>query len=134
MGYHDSTAGGQSDDDESLFDFGMIRIGSGDRLPIGEDSHRLVKAHSVLAEIAGRLPQIPLEFHFVSLPATCPWRLTSLRSTRGVSALIAECDRDLGSHPMLRIAIDRCLELLRRDLVKVPVRYREHDPANTLHA
>ena len=39
-----------------------------------------------------------------------------LRSTSRVSALIAECDRDLGGDPMLRIAIDRCLELLRRDL------------------
>ena len=56
-----------------------------------------------------------------------------LRSTSRVSALIATCDRDLGKDPMLRIAVDRCIDLLRRELVRVPAMHRESYPAITLH-
>lgn len=38
-----------------------------------------------------------------------------LRSTSRVSAMIAECDRDLNDDAMLRICVDRCVALLRRD-------------------
>jgi putative transposase len=57
-----------------------------------------------------------------------------LRSTSRVSALIAECDRDLGRDQNLRIAEDRCVDLLRRDLRRVPVLHRESYPAAALHA
>jgi hypothetical protein len=56
-----------------------------------------------------------------------------LRSTSRVSALITTCDRDLRSDPMLRIAVDRCLDLLRRDLVRIPTIHRESYPAVALH-
>jgi hypothetical protein len=54
-----------------------------------------------------------------------------LRSTSRVSELIAECDRDLNQkeHKHLRIAIDRCLDLLRRDLKPVVARHHELYPA-----
>jgi hypothetical protein len=50
-----------------------------------------------------------------------------LRSTSRVSELIAECDRDVDQkeHKHLRIAIDRCLDLLRRDLKPVAARHHE---------
>ncbi len=57
-----------------------------------------------------------------------------LRSTSRVSALIAECDRDLARDPMLRIAIDHCVDILRRDLVRVPTIHRESYPAVQIHA
>jgi hypothetical protein len=47
--------------------------------------------------------------------------------------LIATCDRDLGKDPMLRIVVDRCIDLLRRELVRVPAMHRESYPAITLH-
>ena len=56
-----------------------------------------------------------------------------LRSTSRVSALITACDRDLRHDPMLRIAVDRCLDLLRRELVRVPTIHRESYPAVALH-
>jgi putative transposase len=54
-----------------------------------------------------------------------------LRSTSRVSELIAECDRDVDQkeHKHLRIAIDRCLDLLRRDLKPVVARHHEFYPA-----
>lgn len=54
-----------------------------------------------------------------------------LRSTSSVSELIAECDRDVGlpEHKNLRIAIDRCVELLRRDLRPVMPAFREFFPS-----
>jgi hypothetical protein len=51
-----------------------------------------------------------------------------LRSASRVSALIAECDRDLGHHATLQTAVDRCLDLLRRDLVPAPLSHREFYP------
>ena len=58
-----------------------------------------------------------------------------LRSTSRVSQLIAECERDLGQpeHKNLRIAIDRCLDLLRRDMKPVMPRYREFYPSVERH-
>ena len=52
-----------------------------------------------------------------------------LRSTSRVSALIAQCDRELQSDIHLRIAVDRCLDLLRRKLERVPVMHRESYPS-----
>src|SRR5512140_58164 len=54
-----------------------------------------------------------------------------LRSTSRVSELIAECDRDLGrpEHMHLRIAIDRCVEVLRREMKPVMPRFREFYPS-----
>ena len=54
-----------------------------------------------------------------------------LRSTSRVSALIAECDRDLGQPEQkhLRIAIDRCLDLLRRERKPVMPQFREFYPS-----
>jgi hypothetical protein len=57
-----------------------------------------------------------------------------LRSTSRVSALITECDQELGKDRNLRIAVDRCLDLLRRGLVPVPALHRQSYPAATLHA
>jgi hypothetical protein len=34
---------------------------------------------------------------------------------------------------MLRIVVDRCIDLLRRELVRVPAMHRESYPAITLH-
>src|SRR5512140_1070475 len=53
------------------------------------------------------------------------------RSTSRVSELIAECDRDLDrkEHTHLRIAIDRCVELLRREMKPVMPRFREIYPS-----
>lgn len=56
-----------------------------------------------------------------------------LRSTSRVSTLITTCDRDLLRDPTLRIAVDRCLERLRRDLVRVPTIHRESYPIVALH-
>ncbi len=54
-----------------------------------------------------------------------------LRSTSRVSELIAECDRDVDrkDNKYLRIAIDRCLALLRRDMKPVMPRFREFYPS-----
>jgi putative transposase len=54
-----------------------------------------------------------------------------LRSTSRVSALIAECDRDLGErkNKNLRIAVDRCLDLLRRDMQPVATLHRQVYPS-----
>ncbi len=52
----------------------------------------------------------------------------------GVSALIAECDRDLGHDATLQMKVDRCLDLLRRDLVPVPLSHREFYPGTPSHA
>jgi hypothetical protein len=57
-----------------------------------------------------------------------------LRSPSRVSALIAECDHDLGDDRNLRIAVDRCLDLLRRDLVPMSTLHRQSYPAAALHA
>ena len=57
-----------------------------------------------------------------------------LRSTSRVSALIVECDHELGKDRNLRIAVDRCIDLLRRDLVTVPALHRQSYPAAALHA
>jgi putative transposase len=57
-----------------------------------------------------------------------------LRSTSRVSCLIAECDRELERDPLLRIAIDRCIDLLRINLVRVPIVHRESYPGTALHA
>jgi putative transposase len=57
-----------------------------------------------------------------------------LRSSSRVSALIAACDRRLGKDEDLRIAVDRCLDLLRRDLVPVALRHRESYPGAVFHA
>lgn len=59
-----------------------------------------------------------------------------LRSTSRVSELIAECDRDVckAEHKHLRIAIDRCLDLLRRDLKPVMPVHRQFYPAASPHA
>ena len=51
-----------------------------------------------------------------------------LRSSSRVSALIAACDRRLGVDEDLRIAVDRCLERLRRGLVPVALIHRESYP------
>jgi hypothetical protein len=56
-----------------------------------------------------------------------------LRSASRVSALIAECDRDLGLDATLQMKVDRCLDLLRRDLVPVPVSHREFYPGTPSH-
>jgi hypothetical protein len=59
-----------------------------------------------------------------------------LRSTSRVSELIAECDRDVRKpeHKHLRIAIDRCLDLLRRDMKRVMPVHRQFYPAASPHA
>jgi putative transposase len=59
-----------------------------------------------------------------------------LRSTSRVSELIARCDRDVrkAEYKHLRIAIDRCLDLLRRDLKRVMPVHREFYPAASPHA
>jgi putative transposase len=59
-----------------------------------------------------------------------------LRSTSRVSQLIAECDRDVGrpEHKNLRIAIDRCLDLLRLDMKPVMPAFRQHYPSAAAHA
>lgn len=57
-----------------------------------------------------------------------------LRSTSRVSALIAECDQELARDALLRAAVDRCLEILRRDLVRVATIHREHYPSVAMQA
>ncbi|MFZ2492324.1 MAG: transposase [Thermoanaerobaculia bacterium] len=59
-----------------------------------------------------------------------------LRSTSRASELIAECDRDAGlpAHKNLRIALDRCLDLLRREMKPVMPRFREFFPSVSPHA
>ncbi len=59
-----------------------------------------------------------------------------LRSTSRVSELIAECDRDVDrpEHKHLRIAIDRCLDLLRRERKPVMPRFQEFYPAVSPYA
>ena len=59
-----------------------------------------------------------------------------LRSTSRVSELIAECDRDVREpeHKHLRIAIDRCLDLLRRDMKRVMPVHHQFYPAVSPHA
>ncbi len=57
-----------------------------------------------------------------------------LRSTSRVSTLITECDRELGRDRNLRIAIDRCVDLLRRELKPLPALHREFYPAASLRA
>ena len=54
-----------------------------------------------------------------------------LRSTSRVSELIAECDRDVDrkENLPLRIAIDRCLDLLRRERKPVMPVFREISPS-----
>ena len=54
-----------------------------------------------------------------------------LRSTSRVSKLIAECDRDVDQkeNKYLRIAIDRCLALLRREMKPVMPRFTEFYPS-----
>jgi len=54
-----------------------------------------------------------------------------LRSTSRVSQLIAECDADVDrkENPMLRIAIDRCLDLLRRERKPVMPRFQLFIPS-----
>src|SRR5512142_2531002 len=54
-----------------------------------------------------------------------------LRSTSRVSELIAECDRDVDrkENKHLRIAIDRCLDLLRRERKPVMPVFREISPS-----
>jgi hypothetical protein len=56
-----------------------------------------------------------------------------LRSPSRVSALIAACDHDLGDDRNLRIAVDRCVALLRRGLVPVSTLHRQSYPAAALH-
>lgn len=56
-----------------------------------------------------------------------------LRSPSRVSALIAACDHDLGDDRNLRIAVDRCVDLLRRGLVPVSTLHRQSYPAAALH-
>ncbi len=60
----------------------------------------------------------------------------NLRSTSRVSELIAECDGDLAKpeHKNLRIAIDRCLDLLRREMKPVMPVFREFFPSISPHA
>jgi REP element-mobilizing transposase RayT len=54
------------------------------------------------------------------------WRLCGiaealgLRSTSRVAAMIAECDRDLKGDVLLHVAVDRCLDLLRRRRSSTP--------------
>ena len=59
-----------------------------------------------------------------------------LRSTSRVSELIAECDRDVDRKEQkhLRIAIDRCLDLLRREMRPVMPRFVVSYPSITPHA
>jgi REP element-mobilizing transposase RayT len=59
-----------------------------------------------------------------------------LRSTSRVSELIAECDRDVDrkENKHLRIAIDRCLDLLRREMKPVMPRFREFYPSASRYA
>lgn len=59
-----------------------------------------------------------------------------LRSTSRVSELIADCDREvsLPKNKNLRIAIDRCLDLLRRDMKPVMPVLREFYPSISPHA
>jgi hypothetical protein len=59
-----------------------------------------------------------------------------LRSTSRVSELIAECDHDVDRKEQkhLRIAVDRCLDLLRRDMKPVMPRFAVSYPAITPHA
>lgn len=54
-----------------------------------------------------------------------------LRSTSRVSQLIAACDRDVASPEQrdLRGAIDRCLDILRREKKPVMPMFREHYPS-----
>jgi putative transposase len=55
-----------------------------------------------------------------------------LRSPSRVSALIVQCDGELERKKSLRIAVDRCLDLLRRDLVRVPVVHPQEYPGTSL--
>jgi putative transposase len=59
-----------------------------------------------------------------------------LRSTSRVSELIAECDREVDrkENKQLRIAIDRCLDLLRREMKPVMPRFRECYPSASRYA
>ena len=54
-----------------------------------------------------------------------------LRSTSRVSQLITECDHDVGlpEHKHLRIALDRCLDLLRQQRKPVTLAFREFYPS-----
>lgn len=56
-----------------------------------------------------------------------------LNSSSRVSALIAACDRDVDREAQLRDAIDRCLNLLRRERVPAPVFHREIYPSTMQH-
>ena len=59
-----------------------------------------------------------------------------LRSTSRVSELIAECDCDVvdKKQKQLRIAIDRCLDLLRREMKPIMPRFALSFPAVAQHA
>jgi putative transposase len=57
-----------------------------------------------------------------------------LRSTSRVSALIAQCERELSADPLLRVAIDRCTDLLRKELVPANVIEQRSYPGTALHA
>jgi len=52
-----------------------------------------------------------------------------LRSTSRVSKMIAECDRELTGNATLRVAVDRCTDLLRRGLTPVSTLYRQSYPS-----
>jgi putative transposase len=51
-----------------------------------------------------------------------------LRSTSRVSSLIRSCDRELDKDRALRIAVDRCLDLLRTGLPVVSIQHLESYP------
>ena len=55
-----------------------------------------------------------------------------LRSTSRVSAMIAECDRDLKEDALLHEAVDRCLDLLRRGHTLMPAVDRPADSSVAL--
>ena len=57
-----------------------------------------------------------------------------LRSTSRVSVMIGECDRRLDRDPLLRIAIDRCTDLLRHGRHPVAAVHRPQYPSLGLHA
>src|SRR5258708_7665322 len=55
-----------------------------------------------------------------------------LRCTSRVSAMIAECDRDLKEDALLHEAVDRCLDLLRRGRTLAHVADRQASPSLAL--
>ena len=56
-----------------------------------------------------------------------------LRSTSRISALVKECGESLKHDPLLGIAMDRCVDILRRMLQPMPTIHKQSYPGTALH-